>query len=46
MVWIFKFESGASLLDTLVVRPDDFVRYRRMFDSTVRRLFAASPARS
>jgi O-antigen/teichoic acid export membrane protein len=46
MVWIFKFESGASLVDTLVVRPDDFVRYRRMFDSTVRRLFAASPARS
>jgi O-antigen/teichoic acid export membrane protein len=46
MVWIFKVESGASLLETLVVRPDDFSRYQRVIDSTVRRLFATSPARS
>jgi O-antigen/teichoic acid export membrane protein len=45
-VWIFKIESGASLIETLVVRPDDFARYRRVIDSTIRRLFAASPARS
>jgi O-antigen/teichoic acid export membrane protein len=45
-VWIFKLQSGAGLLETLVVRPDDFVRYRRLLDSTVRRLLAASPARS
>jgi O-antigen/teichoic acid export membrane protein len=45
-VWIFKFESGAGLLETLVVRPEDFVRYRRVLDSTVRRLLAASPVRS
>ena len=45
-VWIFRFESGAGLLETLVVRPVDFVRYRRVLDSTVRRLFALSPARS
>jgi Membrane protein involved in the export of O-antigen and teichoic acid len=45
-VWIFTFESGAGLLETLVVRPDDFVRYRRVLDSTMRRLFAAIPARS
>ncbi len=45
-VWIFMFESGAGLLETLVVRPDDFVRYRRVLDSTMRRLFAAIPARS
>jgi O-antigen/teichoic acid export membrane protein len=44
-VSIFKFESGAGLLETLVVRPDDFVRYGRVLDSTVRRLFAPSPAR-
>lgn len=45
-VWIFKLESGAGLLETLVVRPDDFARYRRVLDSTLRRLLAASPARS
>ncbi len=45
-VWIFKIESGAGLLETLVVRPDDFVRYRRVVDSTMRRFLAASPARS
>jgi stage V sporulation protein B len=44
-VSIFKFESGAGVLETLVVRPDDFVRYGRLVDSTVKRLFAASPAR-
>ena len=44
-VWIFKFESGAGLLETLVVGPDDFVRYRRLL-ATMRRRFAASPARS
>ncbi len=44
-VWIFRFESGAGLLETLVVSRDDFFRYRRVFDSTVRRLFAPSPAR-
>jgi stage V sporulation protein B len=45
-VWLFRFESGAGLLETLIVRPDDFVRYRRVLDSTVRRLLALSPARS
>ena len=45
-VWIFRFESRAGLLETLVVRPEDFVRYRRVLDSTFRRLFAVSPARS
>ncbi len=45
-VWIFRYESGAGLLETLVVKPEDFVRYRRVFDSTVKRLFALSPARS
>jgi len=42
----FKYESGAGLLETLVVRPEDFVRYRRVIDSTVRRLLAATPAGS
>jgi O-antigen/teichoic acid export membrane protein len=45
-VWIFKLESGAGLMETLVVRPDDFARYRRVLDSTLRRLRSASPARS
>jgi stage V sporulation protein B len=45
-VAIFRYESGAGVLETLVVRPDDFVRYRRLLNSTVRRLFALSPARS
>lgn len=44
-VWIFKIESGAGFLETLFVRPDDFVRYRRVLDSTIKRLFAVSPAR-
>lgn len=44
-VWIFKRESGAGLLDTLIVRPEDFVRYRRVFDSALRSLRAAAPAR-
>jgi stage V sporulation protein B len=44
-VWILRRESGAGLLETLVVRPSDFVRYRRVLDSTVRRLIAFSPAR-
>jgi Membrane protein involved in the export of O-antigen and teichoic acid len=45
-IWILRRESGAGLLETMVVRPSDFMRYRRVFDSTVRRLFALSPARS
>ncbi len=45
-VWIFKLESGAGLLETLIVRPDDFVRYRRIVDSMLTRLRAAAPARS
>jgi O-antigen/teichoic acid export membrane protein len=45
-VWIFKRESGAGLLETLVVKPDDFVRYRRVFDSMLRSLRSAAPARS
>ena len=45
-VWIFKRESGAGLVETMVVRAEDFVRYRRLVDSTWRRLFAATPARS
>jgi len=43
-VWIFKYESGAGLMETLIVQPEDFVRYRRVFDSTMKRLFAATPA--
>ena len=45
-VLFFRFESGAGFMETLVVRPEDFVRYRRVLDSTVRRLFALSAARS
>lgn len=45
-VWIFKRESGAGLLETLIVKPDDFVRYRRVLDSVLRSLRAAAPARS
>jgi O-antigen/teichoic acid export membrane protein len=45
-VWIFRRESGAGLLETLVVKPDDFVRYRRVVDSVLRTLRAAAPARS
>jgi O-antigen/teichoic acid export membrane protein len=45
-VWIFRFESGAGLLEILIVRPSDFVRYRRVLDSTMRRLLALSAARS
>ncbi len=45
-VAIFRYESGAGVLETLVVRPHDFVQYRRVLNSTVRRLFALSPARS
>jgi O-antigen/teichoic acid export membrane protein len=45
-VMVFRHESGAGLLETLLIRPDDFVRYQRVLNSTVRRLFAASPARS
>jgi O-antigen/teichoic acid export membrane protein len=44
-VWIFKVESGAGWLETLVVRPDDFARYRRVLNSTMKRLSAAKPAR-
>lgn len=42
-VWILNRESGAGWLETLVVRPEDFARYRRVVNSTVRRLFAAAP---
>ena len=45
-VVVFKVESGAGLMETLVVRPNDFARYRRVLNSTLRRLFAASPTRS
>ncbi len=45
-VVVFKVESGAGLMETLVIRPDDFARYRRVLNSTVRRLFAASRTRS
>jgi O-antigen/teichoic acid export membrane protein len=45
-VWMFKLESGATLSETLIVKPDDFVRYRRLIDSTLRRLLAATPAES
>jgi O-antigen/teichoic acid export membrane protein len=44
-VWIFRVESGAGWLETLVVRPDDFARYRRVLNSTMRRLLAATSAR-
>ena len=45
-VVVFKVESGAGLMETLVVRPNDFARYRRVLNSTLRRLFAASRTRS
>ena len=44
-VWIVKRETGAGVLEILVVRPEDFARYRRVVNSTMRRLLAASPAR-
>jgi O-antigen/teichoic acid export membrane protein len=44
-VWVFRRESGAGLLETLIVKPDDFVRYRRVVDSMLRSLRAAAPAR-
>jgi O-antigen/teichoic acid export membrane protein len=44
-VSIFRHESGAGLLETLVVQPEDFIRYRRLLGSTVRRLITPSPAR-
>ena len=44
-VSIFRHESGAGLLETLVVQPGDFVRYRHLLGSTVRRLINPSPAR-
>jgi O-antigen/teichoic acid export membrane protein len=44
-VWLVKVETGASVLEILVVRPDDFARYRRVVNSTIRRLLATSPAR-
>lgn len=46
LVWIFKIESGAGLLETLIVRPADFVRYRSVLDSTVRRFLAGRAAES
>ena len=45
-VWIFHRESGAGVLETIVVRSEDFVRYRRLVDSTLKRILAATPARS
>lgn len=44
-VWMVKRETGAGVLEILVVRPEDFARYRRVANSTMRRLLAASPAR-
>src|SRR5467141_4534639 len=44
-VSIFRHESGAGLLETLVIQPEDFIRYRRLLGSTVRRLITPSPAR-
>ncbi|TMD37690.1 MAG: hypothetical protein E6I95_00345 [Chloroflexi bacterium] len=44
-VSIFRHESGAGLLETLIVQPEDFIRYRRLLGSTVRRLITPSPAR-
>jgi O-antigen/teichoic acid export membrane protein len=37
-VWAFKRESGASWLASLVVRREDFTRYGRAMNSTMRRL--------
>jgi hypothetical protein len=31
-------ESGAGLIDTLVVQTSDFARYRRLMTTTLRRL--------
>jgi len=42
-VWLLKVESGAGWLEALVVRPEDFARYRRVLNSTVKRLFATTP---
>jgi O-antigen/teichoic acid export membrane protein len=37
-VTIFMRESGAGLIDTLVVQTSDFARYRRLMTTTLRRL--------
>jgi O-antigen/teichoic acid export membrane protein len=37
-VSIFMRESGAGLIDTLVVQTSDFARYRRLMTTTLRRL--------
>jgi O-antigen/teichoic acid export membrane protein len=44
-VWLLKVESGAGWLEALVVRRDDFARYKRVASSTMKRLVAMSPAR-
>jgi O-antigen/teichoic acid export membrane protein len=42
-VTIFVRESGSRLMDALVVQPSDFVRYRRLMSTTLRR-FASTGA--
>ena len=42
-VWVFNRESGAGWLATLVVRPDDFARYRRVLSSLRRRRGEVAP---
>ena len=45
-VWILKTESGAGWLEALLVRPEDFARYRRVLNATMKRILPTSPARS
>src|SRR5487761_31882 len=37
-VWLLKVESGAGWLESLVVRSEDFARYRRVANATLKRL--------
>lgn len=43
-IWAFRRESGVGLLETLVVQPADFARYRSALGVTLRRLNSLRPA--
>ena len=42
-VWLLKAESGAGWLEALVVKREDFARYRRVLSAVGKRLVAARP---
>ena len=41
-VWLLKVESGAGWLESLVVKREDFARYGRVMNATVKRLAAVA----